>query len=48
MPTFMHPKEELGRVAAANLLKIISHDAYETAVRFPPRLVERESVRALE
>ena len=48
LTTFMHPKEELGRVAATNLLKIIGHSAYENAVRFPPRLVERESVRVLE
>ena len=48
LTTFIHPKEELGRVAAETLLKIIRREHCEMAVKFPPQLRERNSVKTLE
>ncbi len=45
LTTFVHPKEELGRVAAQNLLKLIEREEIEIEVKFPPQLVERDSVK---
>ena len=44
LTTFIHPKEELGRVAAENLLKIIRHEHCDMETKFPPKLCERNSV----
>ena len=45
LTTFTHPKEELGRVAAENLMKIIHKEQFEMNVKFKPELIERDSVR---
>jgi len=45
LTTFAHPKEELGRVAAENLMKIIHKEQVEMTVKFKPELIERDSVR---
>ncbi len=48
LTTFIHPKEELGRVAAENLLKIIRREHCPSEVKFPPEIKERNSVRQLK
>lgn len=45
LTTFVHPKEELGRVAAENLLQLITHAEVPAEVLFPPQLQERDTVR---
>lgn len=47
LTTFSHPKAELGKVAAANLLRLINKEDFEATVKFKPELVERNSVKAL-
>ncbi|MBU2702743.1 GntR family transcriptional regulator of arabinose operon [Sporomusaceae bacterium BoRhaA] len=44
LTTFSHPKEELGKVAAENLMKLIKSEPCDIAVKFKPELVERGSV----
>lgn len=47
LTTFEHPKEELGSVAAENLLKLLRREHCDAAVKFKPKLIERDSVKDL-
>ncbi len=47
LTTFSHPKAELGKAAASNLLRLIKQEKYAATVKFAPELVERDSVRTL-
>jgi len=47
LTTFSHPKQDLGKMAAINLLKLMRMEKINTAVKFAPQLVERESIRCL-
>ncbi len=47
LTTFAHPKEELGRIAAETLLKLINGQEVSD-VKFPPRLVKRSSVKIIK
>lgn len=48
LTTFSHPKDELGKIAAANLLSIIKKENFNATVLFAPELVIRDSVRKIE
>ena len=46
LTTFRHPKEELGRVAASMLLKLIKGEPVKS-IKFPPELIGRTSVKRI-
>ncbi|WP_196590659.1 GntR family transcriptional regulator [Pectinatus frisingensis] len=46
LTTFRHPKEELGRVAASMLLKLIKGEPVKN-IKFPPELIGRTSVKRI-
>lgn len=48
LTTILHPKEEMGRVAAKTILGLINNPTANISHKFPPRLVERNSVLRLE
>jgi GntR family transcriptional regulator of arabinose operon len=48
LTTFSHPKAELGKIAAANLLRLIKKEKFDATVRFAPKLIERNSTRKIE
>ena len=43
-----NPLEELGHLAAKNLLALIENPDFDAGIRFTPRLVERDSIRSME
>ncbi len=47
LTTMAHPKEAVGRRAARNLLALIEDPSFDATHIFPPKLVERQSVRDL-
>lgn len=48
LTTFSHPKDELGKTAAANLLRLIKKENFDATVLFGPELVERDSGRKIK
>lgn len=47
LTTFAHPKEELGKLAAENLIQLIHDPAFDARTLVQPTLVERNSVKRL-
>ena len=47
LTTMAHPKEMVGCMAAQNLLRLIEDPSIEASYVFPPKLIERESIRDL-
>lgn len=47
LTTFVHPKEELGKTAAKNILRLIKKENFDANYKFPPLLIEGNSVKAL-
>lgn len=47
LTTFAHPKQELGKIAAVQLLKLLDNPNFNASIKFPPKLVERNSVKTL-
>ncbi|MCE5285095.1 MAG: GntR family transcriptional regulator [Pelosinus sp.] len=47
LTTFSHPKAELGKVAATNLLRLINKEKFEATVKFKPELIVRDSVQVI-
>lgn len=47
LTTFAHPKKELGKTVAVQLLKLLDNPSLNVSVKFPPNLVERNSVKKL-
>ena len=45
LTTFAHPKKEMGKTVAIQLLKLMENPSLNVSVKFPPNLVERESVK---
>lgn len=48
LTTFAHPKKELGKTVAMQLLKLMENPNLNVNVKFPPNLVERESVKTIK
>lgn len=44
LTTFSHPKAELGKIAATNLIRLINHEHFDANVKFKPELVVRNSI----
>lgn len=47
LTTFSHPKVELGKIAASNLIRLINQEHFDANVKFKPDLVIRNSIRDL-
>lgn len=47
LTTFAHPKQELGKIVAVQLLKLLDNPNFNASIKFPPKLIERDSVKAL-
>lgn len=47
LTTFSHPKAELGKIAATNLIRLINREHFDANVKFKPELVVRNSIRDL-
>jgi GntR family transcriptional regulator of arabinose operon len=47
LTTFEHPKEELGAATAQMLLSLIRQEETDTDLKFPAKLIERDSVKDL-
>ena len=46
--TFDHPKDEMGRLAARKIIRMVEEGTKETSVVLPMPLVEKESVARLK
>lgn len=47
LTTFAHPKRELGKIVAVQLLKLLDNPNFNASIKFPPKLIERDSVKTL-
>ena len=47
LTTFAHPKKEMGKTVAKQLLKLMENPNLNVSIKFPPELVERDSVKSL-
>ena len=47
LTTFAHPKQELGKIVAVQLLKLLDNPNFNASIKFPPNLIERESVKTI-
>ena len=47
LSTMNHPKEELGKLAAESLLKMIENPLYEIKYTYRPELIIRQSVKKI-
>lgn len=46
--TFDHPKRNFGKIIATQLLKLIQNPNFNASMKFPPKLIERSSVKIIE
>ena len=47
LTTFAHPKQELGKIVAVQLLKLLDNPNFNASIKFPPKLIERDSVKTI-
>lgn len=48
LTTFDHPKRDFGKTIATQLLKLIQNPNFNASIKFPPKLIERQSVKTLK
>ncbi len=48
LTTIEHPKKQLGKTAAIQLLKLLDNINLNVSIKFPPKIVERDSVKKLK
>ena len=47
LTTFAHPKKELKKIVAVQLLKLLDNPNFNASIKFPPKLIERDSVKTI-
>lgn len=48
LTTIEHPKKQLGKTAAVQLLRLLDNPNFNASIKFPPKIVERDSVKNLK